>query len=132
MVGSFYHPNSPWVVPGVTEALSELWEQGKSATQIAEELSKRFGFIINKNAVIGKAHRHKLQSRQSVLPKTYIRPIRPVRPPEPPPARLCKWIEGDPLGAHTICGARTKAGKSYCDEHHARAYYRAVGRDAFR
>ncbi len=35
---------------------------------------------------------------------------------------LCQWIEGDPLANGRQCNARRGAGRSYCPEHHARAY----------
>ena len=34
----------------------------------------------------------------------------------------CRWIEDDPRGEQPHCGAETKPGSSYCEEHHARAY----------
>ncbi len=40
------------------EKLKELWEQGKSASEIAKELGN-----VTRNAVIGKVHRMGLQSR---------------------------------------------------------------------
>src|ERR1700754_4775 len=42
------------------DRLKELWSQGKTASQIAEELGG-----VSRNAVIGKAHRLGLQSRPS-------------------------------------------------------------------
>ena len=38
----------------------------------------------------------------------------------------CRWIEHDPRAEKPHCGADTKAGSSYCDEHHARAYSNRV------
>jgi GcrA cell cycle regulator len=51
------------------ERLKELWSQGVTASQIADELGG-----VSRNAVIGKAHRLGLQSRPS-----------PVKPNEPEP-----------------------------------------------
>lgn len=34
----------------------------------------------------------------------------------------CRWIEDNPRAEKPFCGAETKAGSSYCEEHHARAY----------
>ena len=42
------------------EALKSMWEAGKTASQIADELGG-----VSRNAVIGKAHRLGLQSRPS-------------------------------------------------------------------
>jgi GcrA cell cycle regulator len=60
------------------ETLKTMWEQGQTASQIAEALGG-----VSRNAVIGKAHRLGLQARPS--------PVRanepePVAPPPPPPA----------------------------------------------
>lgn len=52
------------------DRLKELWSQGVTASQIADELGG-----VSRNAVIGKAHRLGLQSRPS-----------PVKPNEPAPA----------------------------------------------
>lgn len=52
------------------ERLKELWSNGMTASQIADELGG-----VSRNAVIGKAHRLGLQSRPS-----------PVKPNEPAPA----------------------------------------------
>ena len=43
------------------EKLSELWDKGLSASQIAKELAEG----VTRNAVIGKAHRMGLASRPS-------------------------------------------------------------------
>jgi GcrA cell cycle regulator len=56
------------------ERLKELWSQGITASQIADELGG-----VSRNAVIGKAHRLGLQSRPS-----------PVKPNEPEPAPKAK------------------------------------------
>ena len=55
------------------ERLKELWSQGVTASQIAEELGG-----VSRNAVIGKAHRLGLQSRPS--------PVKPNEPDAPAPA----------------------------------------------
>jgi hypothetical protein len=34
----------------------------------------------------------------------------------------CRWIEDNPRAESPHCGAETKPGSSYCEEHHARAY----------
>jgi len=53
------------------DRLKELWSNGMTASQIADELGG-----VSRNAVIGKAHRLGLQSRPS-----------PVKPNEPAPAK---------------------------------------------
>lgn len=54
------------------EALKSMWEAGRTASQIAEELGG-----VSRNAVIGKAHRLGLQSRPS--------PVKPNEPAAPEP-----------------------------------------------
>ena len=54
------------------EALKTMWEAGRTASQIAEELGG-----VSRNAVIGKAHRLGLQSRPS--------PVKPNETPAPEP-----------------------------------------------
>ncbi|HEX8401279.1 MAG TPA: GcrA family cell cycle regulator [Allosphingosinicella sp.] len=61
------------------ERLKELWSQGMTASQIAEELG-----TISRNAVIGKAHRLGLQARPS-----------PVKPNEPAPVSGLEIAPGD-------------------------------------
>ncbi|HEX8443861.1 MAG TPA: GcrA family cell cycle regulator [Allosphingosinicella sp.] len=61
------------------ERLKELWSQGMTASQIAEELG-----TISRNAVIGKAHRLGLQARPS-----------PVKPNEPAPVSGLEVAPGD-------------------------------------
>jgi GcrA cell cycle regulator len=62
------------------ERLKDLWTQGMTASQIADELGG-----VSRNAVIGKAHRLGLQSRPS-----------PVKPNEPEPAPAPKAKEPAP------------------------------------
>jgi GcrA cell cycle regulator len=47
---------TPWTVPA-TARLTELWAAGKSVLCIRETLQAEFGIRVNKNSVIGKAHR---------------------------------------------------------------------------
>src|SRR5690606_34908809 len=50
-------------------------------------------------------------------------------PAEAPRLRLealgphdCRWIDGDPKGDHSYCGAPVKPGTSWCPDHHARVW----------
>jgi len=61
------------------EQLKRLWEQGMTASQIAEELGG-----VSRNAVIGKAHRLGLQSRPS--PVRISEPVVSEEPAEEAPA----------------------------------------------
>src|SRR5215212_9458494 len=66
------------------ERLKELWSQGMTASQIADELGG-----VSRNAVIGKAHRLGLQSRPSpVKPNEVVpaeAPAAEAQAEEPPP-----------------------------------------------
>lgn len=63
------------------EALKAMWEAGKTASQIAEELGG-----VSRNAVIGKAHRLGLQARPS-----------PVKASEPAPEPVAAASEPEPV-----------------------------------
>jgi GcrA cell cycle regulator len=65
------------------DQLKRLWEQGMTASQIADELGG-----VSRNAVIGKAHRLGLQSRPS-----------PVRSAEPAPTAPAAASEAEPAEA---------------------------------
>jgi GcrA cell cycle regulator len=138
--------DSEWTQQRI-ERLRELWMQGLSASQIADNFRD---VKFTRNSVIGKVHRLKLplrEARQPAKPKRERRanggvpkpPMPPPRPqpPRPPPPqptaprmraltffRLkpchCRW----PLGswfepARLFCGADVKEGEVYC-EHHSR------------
>ncbi|QMW23540.1 GcrA family cell cycle regulator [Sandaracinobacteroides saxicola] len=132
--------------------LKKLWEEGKSASQIAEILAEG----ISRNAIIGKAHRLGLASRPSPLKVAEAAPApapaaavaapaepRPapavVAAPKPKPAkpapkaarvtlldlndRICKWPIGHPDEADFhFCGKPVNPGFPYCGEHCLVAY----------
>lgn len=128
-------------------ALTKLWRDGLSASQVARHLGG-----VTRNAVIGKAHRLGLTVRDApsrpVLgpaPAARIRaeiraappPARrpetapPVRPPieVAPTATLmtleddgCRWPIGDPARpGFGFCGRARRRGRVYCDEHAPRS-----------
>lgn len=122
------------------EELSRLWASGYSASAIGRMLG------VSKNAVVGKAHRMRLESRPSPIRRDQRTPARrrvpmpvqtllrqPVIAAPPPPPRWtvrrntegpsCLWPLGDPgdSGFH-FCGDQAVEGKPYCPEHCARAY----------
>ena len=66
------------------EKLKCLWEEGLSASQIAEQLGH-----VTRNAVIGKAHRLGLSSRPSPIKRTN-HPMTGVT------ERMCQWPIGNP------------------------------------
>jgi len=43
--------------PEQVDELKKLWHEGKSATVVAQEMSRMFGLKITRNAIIGKIHR---------------------------------------------------------------------------
>ena len=131
--------------------LSELWDSGKTANEIAEILGG-----VSRNAVIGKAHRLGLSSRPSpIKQKEVVAEAVTVQATQATavvdtadeddseaeddsrsakiPAggatilqlteRMCKWPHGDPQkkGFH-FCGKASVPGMPYCAEHAAMAY----------
>ncbi len=103
--------------------LTRLWEEGRSASQIAEALGD-----VSRNAVIGKAHRLGLKGRPSPI-------RRQASAPRPRPAkkrqtnvgdRQCHWPIGHPRepGFH-FCGEPAEPERPYCAEHCAIAYRRS-------
>jgi GcrA cell cycle regulator len=110
--------------------LSKLWGEGKTASQIADLLGG-----VTRNAVIGKAHRLKLNKRAS--------PIQTNRKQKANPQidlptnvttgkgisllelkeRSCRWPNGDPKKeSFNFCGLGAVPGLPYCGEHAAVAY----------
>ncbi|MEM7568617.1 MAG: GcrA family cell cycle regulator [Pseudomonadota bacterium] len=110
------------------EALRKHWDEGLSASQIAEKL----GEGVTRNAVIGKAHRLGLKSRPSPVKSE---PAQAKAKPKATPKasskvslldlteRICKWPIGHPTDADFhFCGKPAKPGFPYCDEHCEIAY----------
>jgi len=96
------------------ERLKELWAQGMSASEIADELGD-----ISRNAVIGKAHRLGLSGRPSPIKKKPSKGATILALTE----RMCKWPVGDPKNPDFhFCGKPALPGLPYCAEHAAMAY----------
>ncbi len=96
------------------EHLKTLWGQGKSASDIAEELGD-----VSRNAVIGKAHRLGLSGRPSPIKKKATRGATILALTE----RMCKWPVGDPKHQDFhFCGRPAQLSMPYCAEHAAIAY----------
>ena len=109
--------------------LSKLWDEGFSASQIAE----RLGEGVTRNAVIGKAHRLGLKSRPSPVKSAKGKGGRPAKKAKPAkPAkitlldlteRMCKWPSGHPGDDDfQFCGKKAAAGLPYCEAHCEEAY----------
>ena len=95
------------------EQLKSLWNEGKSASQIADLLGD-----VTRNAVIGKAHRLGLSSRPSPIKrKTFILPLGNER--------MCQWPIGNPGDPDfRFCSQSAEPGRPYCHQHCALAYRR--------
>lgn len=132
---------SPWT-PALKCQLAALWMQAEPKLSTAE-IGRAMG--ISKNAVVGMAHRMNLPPRQSPIIRVYARRQVAVTPaqsrvlvrltPEcvaPAPVAVkratrgqCSWPDGT-RGNYRECQEVAFSGRSYCDEHCARAYVRQV------
>lgn len=54
---------STWANPELVRRLRELWDAGRSGSDIANTLSKEFKLKLSRNSVIGAAHRLRLKLR---------------------------------------------------------------------
>lgn len=100
------------------EVLKQLWDEGKTASQIAAVLG------VTRNAVIGKAHRIGVSARPS-----------PIKRRKPGATileltdRMCKWPIGDPRDKEfRFCGKQTVKGLPYCEHHCSQAYQQPSSR----
>ena len=127
------------------EKLKQLWGEGLSASQIANEMGG-----VTRNAVIGKVHRLGLAGRATpAAPKPKIvaqveEETGPVKPAftidslsfegdRPTVSNIssnqCKWPIGDPAtDEFHFCGQGTSSGKPYCAYHSQLAFQPATTR----
>jgi GcrA cell cycle regulator len=119
VLASRYGGTMGWTTDSIA-TLTELWQAGKSASEIAEHLGG-----ISRNAVIGKAHRLGLAARPSPIKQRYAKVERLAGG-----GRGCVWPFGDPGDPDFhYCGERAEPGRPYCAAHCAVAY-RKRDRDA--
>ncbi len=92
--------------------LSELWAEGKTASEIGKQLG------VTRNAVIGRAHKLKLPARPSPIK------VSPGLKLDKLTRHMCCWPTGDIRSDEGLrfCGVTVKEGFSYCTEHVAIAY----------
>lgn len=115
------------------DRLKALWEEGKSAAEIAEILGD-----VSRNAVIGKAHRLGLSGRPSPIRQNQRKTKAEPKVEKKPKGatildlneRMCKWPIGDPkLPGFYFCGRPSIEGLPYCSEHASIAYQFGKRRD---
>jgi GcrA cell cycle regulator len=144
------HP--AWKDQGIVDELKRLWAvRNVTVDQIASTLSEMAGYKLEKCSITGKARRMGLGSRQgrsgghtvpestpvqsstADAPETSRKKVTPVQEQGKPQAitvmtikpNMCRWPFGDPLDAEFhFCGKPSVLGKSYCCEHHAKAYHK--------
>jgi hypothetical protein len=137
-----------WESPEAIAFLVQLWKDASlSASTIARELGKHFGFTLTRNAVIGKAHRLGLEPRNKIVrndgvvqrvPERHTQLIKakpkPLRRPAAAVAPVdgislielqywqCRWPLGDDPCTQKYCGAQISQ-RSYCAKHAAIAFH---------
>jgi len=108
----YWKDKNPWT-PELEERLITLAERGERYETIAAALG------LNKNQVVGKAHRIGVASRRPGTPRA-----RPPGPPVPRP-KECQWPIGHPgQPGFRMCGKAAIWMKPYCPEHDALAHGR--------
>ena len=96
------------------QRLAELWNSGMPTSEIGAMMG------VNKNSIIGQAHRMNLPHH------ALLSPHRPTTHPVPTPSpRECQWPTGDPREADFhFCFEPIQRGSSYCPEHTTWAWQR--------
>ena len=101
--------------------LTAMWNEGKSASEIAGALGK-----VTRNAVIGKVHRLKLDGRPSPIKgpiKPRVKKVAVSKQATVFSDKACKWPIGDPRQPDFhFCCSESEPGLPYCAEHAAIAY----------
>lgn len=98
----------------------ELWETGKTASEIAAAL----GTGKTRNAVIGKLYRMKLTGINASPERKQRKKLKQLRPFGSELIRsfaCCQWIDGEGH-SRVFCEAPAARGKPYCEYHCSRAY----------
>lgn len=115
-------------IPWDDEAQEALIEAWKDPQLCIVSLAKRLG--VSKSAILGKAHRLKLATRDQVKSgaakamRSPVNKVPKIDPKKTPSRSTCVWPTGDPTSPDfRYCGEPICIGSSYCTEHHLRAYY---------
>lgn len=133
-------------------ALKQYWKDGLSASYIARNLSSQFKAEVSRNAVLGKVHRLRLESRAHLkgrrdgpAGRVGVKPTIPKPTPKralpgltaadvpPHPDGLvkladlqpnqCRFPYGDPQDPDFgFCGRTCEPGQVYCKAHYRVAY----------
>lgn len=136
----------PWPPVQVTR-LTQLWNDGNSASKIAADLGDGY----TRSGVLGKVHRLGLQPRDTSTrfvsgykARTNAATPRPARskppvalPDEPEvlgepndfPKHGCLWIAGTVAPGFRCCGQKRHGNSVWCEHHHAKAIAPQRGRN---
>lgn len=91
-------PPSPWT-DTITAHVIKLWREGRSATQIMNEINIRYSTSFSRSAVIGKIHRTGNSGRTKVTKRKSPRkkaPASPVAIENQPPQNYSWWTRPKP------------------------------------
>jgi len=112
--------NNAWTDEEVIK-LTELWKQGKTATEISIELNSVWKRNRSRNSVIGKVHRLKLDGRPDPIKRKNNTETLDVN--ELPISKFTEGPKAIRYCHHTECFAVKERG-NYCG-YHAELYYGA-------
>jgi hypothetical protein len=102
----------PWTSDRIDALRRKIVDERKPSNIVAQELTREFGFVVSRSAVMGKVFRLGLQ----------VANARPKRQPKPSAVMAvrdfeCRWIENN-----EFCGRPTVHARSWCEEHRRRVF----------
>jgi GcrA cell cycle regulator len=135
-------PNSPWLIPGITQRLTELHalsgEAELSMAAIADRLNFEFETDLTRNAIIGRSRRLGLPARPSSRRSEMRQPkVRMIEVPRVDryegltiyqlEAGVCRWPLGEMMDRppFVYCGKDAEIGVPYCPDHYAVSHHAA-------